>query len=332
MVQIFAAQVFFICLRESLETSIIVSVLLTFLKQTLTSEQEAPIYRKLVRQVWLGTLSGVAICTVLGGAVITLFHVFESDVFSQYEYIWEGVFGLIACWIITIMGAALLRISKMRDKWRVKIAAALEANDDASGSKGLQVRAEKYAMFLLPLVTVLREGFEGVVFIIGAGLGLPASSFPLAVLGGFGVGASVGYLLYRGGNKGSLQAFLVASTCFLYLIAAGLLSRSVWFFENYLWNVAIGGDAAETGVGPGSYDIRQSVWHVNCCSPEIDGGGWWGVFNSIFGWQNSATYGSVISYNLYCIAVAAAFFVMQFREKHGSWAEYKDKSNERAAT
>jgi high-affinity iron transporter len=189
--------VFFICLRESLETSIIVSVLLTFLKQTLTSEQEAPIYRKLVRQVWLGTLSGVAICTVLGGAVITLFHVFESDVFSQYEYIWEGVFGLIACWIITIMGAALLRISKMRDKWRVKIAAALEANDDASGSKGLQVRAEKYAMFLLPLVTVLREGFEGVVFIIGAGLGLPASSFPLAVLGGFGVGASVGYLLYK---------------------------------------------------------------------------------------------------------------------------------------
>lgn len=29
------------------------------------------------------------------------------------------------------------------------------------------------------------------------------------------------------------------------------------------WNIAIGGDAAETGVGPGSYDIRQSVWHVN---------------------------------------------------------------------
>lgn len=25
----------------------------------------------------------------------------------------------------------------------------------------------------------------------------------------------------------------------------------------------IGGDAAETGAGPGSYDIRKSVWHVN---------------------------------------------------------------------
>lgn len=29
------------------------------------------------------------------------------------------------------------------------------------------------------------------------------------------------------------------------------------------WNKIIGGDAAETGVGPGSYDIRKSVWHVN---------------------------------------------------------------------
>lgn len=29
------------------------------------------------------------------------------------------------------------------------------------------------------------------------------------------------------------------------------------------WNKIVGGDAAETGAGPGSYDIRKSVWHVN---------------------------------------------------------------------
>ena len=29
------------------------------------------------------------------------------------------------------------------------------------------------------------------------------------------------------------------------------------------WNKIIGGDAVETGSGPGSYDIRKSVWHVN---------------------------------------------------------------------
>ena len=251
--RVLTTTVFFICLRESLETSIIVSVLLAFLKQTLTSENDAPVYRKLVRQVWLGVLSGVAICVAIGGTMVFLFYHFESDLFSQYEYIWEGIFGVIASIIITVVGAALLRISKMRDKWRVKIAAALEANNagDASGPKGLRFLGEKYAMFLLPFVTVLREGIEGVVFIIGAGLGLPPSSFPLAVACGLGVGALIGYMLYRygrrrettrksrlksyrGGNAGSLQVFLVASTCLLYLIAAGLLSRSIWFFENYM--------------------------------------------------------------------------------------------------
>jgi high-affinity iron transporter len=79
----------------------------------------------------------------------------------------------------------------------------------------------------------------------------------------------------------------------------GLFSKAVWNFEMNAWSKLTGGDAAETGSGPGSYDIRQSVWHVNCCNPELNGGGGWGIFNSILGWTNSATYGSVISYNLY---------------------------------
>ena len=29
------------------------------------------------------------------------------------------------------------------------------------------------------------------------------------------------------------------------------------------WNKMVGGDAAETGSGPGSYDVRKSAWHIN---------------------------------------------------------------------
>ena len=87
----------------------------------------------------------------------------------------------------------------------------------------------------------------------------------------------------------------------------------------HAWSKIIGGDAAETGSGPGSYDIRKSVWHVNCCNPEINGGGGWGIFNSILGWTNSATYGSVVSYNLYWVAVVAAFLSMRFYEQNGRW-------------
>ncbi len=37
---------------------------------------------------------------------------------------------------------------------------------------------------------------------------------------------------------------------------------------SFQWNKASGGDAAENGAGPGSYDIRQSVWHVNVSLPK----------------------------------------------------------------
>lgn len=91
------------------------------------------------------------------------------------------------------------------------------------------------------------------------------------------------------------------------------------------WSKIIGGDAAETGSGPGSYDIRKSVWHVNCCNPQLNGGGGWGIFNSILGWTNSATYGSVISYNLYWLGVIIAFGSLGFYEKRGHFPLLKAK-------
>lgn len=100
-------------------------------------------------------------------------------------------------------------------------------------------------------------------FIAGVGLGLPATSFPLAVICGLAAGALVGYFIYKGGNKSSLQIFLVVSTCFLYLVAAGLFSKGVWSLEQDAWVRLAGEGAAESGAGPGSYDIRKSVWHVN---------------------------------------------------------------------
>jgi len=61
------------------------------------------------------------------------------------------------------------------------------------------------------------------------------------------------------GSTSHLQLFLVAATCILYLVAAALFTRAVWFFEQQQWNIAVGGDAAEVGVGPGSYDIDKRV-------------------------------------------------------------------------
>ncbi len=225
------------------------------------------------------------------------------------------------------MGAALLRISKLQSKWRVKLAKALEAKDNKAEKASNRFKAwcEKYAMFMLPLVTILREGLEAIIFIGGVSLGLPASSIPLAVIVGLLAGLLVGFIIYKGGVKAPLQLFLIVSTCFLYLVAAGLFSRGVKYLETNTWNHLTGGDSSETGSGPGSYDIRQSVWHANCCNPDLGSGGGWGIFNAVLGWQNSATYGSVISYNLFWVCVILTFVAMRWKERKGAWPLMKAK-------
>ncbi|KAJ6113453.1 hypothetical protein N7523_006770 [Penicillium sp. IBT 18751x] len=316
---VFAVTVFFICFRECLETTVVVSVLLAFLKQTLGMGEDRRTYKRLVKQVWLGCGLGLLICVAVGAGMIGAFYGLGTDTFSSTEDIWEGVLGIIASLIITIMGAALLRVSKLQDKWRIKLAKAMEhdANPNETRRNRLKRYMEKYVMFFLPFITVLREGLEAVVYIGGVGLGLPATSFPLAVFCGLAAGFLVGYIIYKGGRETSMQIFLIISTCFLYLVAAGLMSRGVWYFQNNAWNKVVGGDSSEVGSGPGSYNIKQSVWHVNCCNPEVGGGGGWGIFNALLGWTNSATYGSVISYNLYWLAVMIGYALMLVRERRG---------------
>jgi high-affinity iron transporter len=148
----------------------------------------------------VGVGAGLLLCLIIGGGMIGAFYGLQSQAFSKAEDIWEGVFGVIASIIITIMGAALLRVSKLQDKWRVKIAKALETPDPNIHHRfgeRFKVYSERYALFLLPFITVLREGLEAVVFIGGVGLGLPASSFPLAVICGLLAGAAIGYLIYK---------------------------------------------------------------------------------------------------------------------------------------
>lgn len=320
MTNVFSVEIFFIAFRECLEASIIVSVLLAFIKQGVGNTGDKKLYRKLVWQVWIGSAVGVFICLAIGGGFIGAFYGLGKDIWSSSEDLWEGIFSIIATVMITAMGIGLVRLNKMQEKWRYKIAKSIVDSDPRTvKEKGIKARigrfTTKYAMLILPLITTLREGVELIVFIGGVSVGQPATAFPLAVIVGLICGIAVGLVIYKGGNMLALQYFLIASTCFLYLIAAGLFSRAVWYFEMYIFSQKTGGDVAESGSGPGSYDISASVWHVNCCNPETDGG--WEIFNALFGWQNSATYGSVISYNVYWIFIILMVLTFIYKEKKG---------------
>ena len=317
MVNVFNVQIFFIVFRECLEAVVVVSVLLAFLKQGIGKATDDPkVYKKLRNQVWYGALLGVIICFIIGAIFIALFYTLGKDIWSSSEDLWEGIFCIIATVLISLMGIAMLRVNKMKEKWRVKLAQALTKVPNKKKDRfKIGYLTKKYCMFILPCITCLREGLEAIVFVGGVGLNSPATSFPIPVICGLIAGIFVGALLYYSGSTVSLQVFLIISTGILYLISAGLFSRGVWYFESHVFNNKTGGDASENGSGPGTYDIAKSVWHVNCCNPETDNG--WDVFNALLGWQNSATYGSVISYNIYWLAVIVTLLLMLYEEKVG---------------
>ena len=175
-------------------------------------EDESVRTRKLLKrmriQIWAGTAAGFLIALAIGAAfiavvsapsaasVITLQHLLHptevidprranpmhqfytkvTDLWANTEEIWEGVFSLVACILIYIMGIAFLKMDRSRVKWRIKLADAFEKSHSRAISAAdgkadkRDGRSGKWALFLLPFITVLREGLEAVVFVGGVSL------------------------------------------------------------------------------------------------------------------------------------------------------------------
>jgi high-affinity iron transporter len=128
---------------------------------------------------------------------------------------------------------------------------------------------------------------------------------------------------------------LIASTYLLFLIGAGLFSKCIGFFEYYVsafskdleyrllttglqrFAKAVGGDVAETGNGPGSYQVAGNVWHLTYGNPEtgaVGTNGGWQIFNAIFGWNNNASIGTILGYCLYWIAIMVSLIYIKWSE------------------
>jgi high-affinity iron transporter len=118
-----------------------------------------------------------------------------------------------------------------------------------------RTKAGKWALFILPLITVLREGIEAVVFVGGVALGEPATSIPLAAITGIISGLIIGYIIYAFASRTSkspsprlppalspesyetaLTIFIIVMTNLILLIGAGLFSKSIGYFQEYKFN------------------------------------------------------------------------------------------------
>ncbi|RCH93211.1 high-affinity iron permease [Rhizopus azygosporus] len=313
---LFNVPIFFILFRETTEAAIIISVLLSFLKRMFNTE--SPVYKRLRNQVWFGGAAGLFICICIGAAFIAVYYTVLNDLWGNSENIWEGVFSLVAVIMITAMGLAMLKTERMQEKWKVKLAKAMQKS--STEKTGFKEKLQKYAFFVLPFITVLREGLEAVVFIGGVSLGIQGKSIPIAAIMGIICGALVGFLIYRGGSLIQLRWFFVFSTVILYLVAAGLMSKAVGFLEQNAWNQVIGGEVAEEGGDVIPYKVTTAVWHVSWGNPElnISANGGWQIFNAILGWNNTATIGTIVSYCLYWLFVIGYLAYSFYKEKRSA--------------
>ena len=314
MDNLFSATLFFVVLREALEVSIIVSVLLAFI--TRLQLTDLVLLKNLRKRVWLGTGIASALVIGVGVAFVVIWYKYGTNLFEASELLYEAIFGLIAAIFVTLTGFAFLNgrhlyqkmTQKLESKLTVENATSVNVLLDAKEESPMKTSLNMQLFFWVPFLTVIREGMETVLMIGGVSFAEPASSIPLAAACGLLAGGLIGYIIHRAAGKLSLKWFFNVASFILFLLAAGIFSRSVGTFEDYKWS-------QETQIEPdemeGMFDPRTVVWHLECCSEKSSPG--FALLYSLVGYRSVATIGTVVSYIAYWVFVILAIVIMKRR-------------------
>ncbi|KAJ2991422.1 high-affinity iron permease [Globomyces sp. JEL0801] len=336
MTNYFSIPMFFVLFRECLEAAIIVSVLIGFIDRiSLPSTEKVTLdalKKKLSKMVWFGTLIAMVLTFVISGVVIAIFYIYATNIWERYELLWEGVFCIIASIAITVTAFAMLRTSQLSEKLKVKLEAKLlktnaekdgsiipaEVSDSANSSRFIDYLGYgggPYKLFFwIPFITVLREGVEALLFVSGVAFTEEFSAIPLAVIAGILAGIAIGFFIHYGGSKLTLHYFYICSSYFMLLMAAGLCSKGVGFFEDYDWSTKSAMDADRPDAL--FFNPMINVWVL----PELSekGSSIWTILNAVFGWKSIGTYGNITSYCVYWLVVSIALVVVRKRTNNKS--------------
>ncbi|CAG8738940.1 iron permease FTR1 family-domain-containing protein [Gigaspora rosea] len=299
MVYLFDIPAYFIILRETLEVTIILAVLLGFLDKLVPDEY---IRKQLKKQLWIGSLCGFVMSLLLGGVFIAVFYTVAKNLWEESEDAWEGAFSLIATVVITLMALTMIRVQHWKTKWENKLQSATNAYLERHN------KGSKWALILLPFTVILREALESIVFIAGIGYNESPTGLPIPVITGIITGFIIGWLIYRGSHTLSLNIFFVATTVLLLFIAAGLFTSSV--------------DELLDATGGHS----DTIWELNCCSPKDHG--FWSIMNAIFGWRNEATVATTVSYFVYWIVVIIVAVIIKLRSDKAKEIDIKESTEQ----
>lgn len=203
---------FLIFFRESLEASMICSIMLAYLKQLGRQDR--------FKDVWLGVLSAIVVA-IAGGMIV--FRSLKTYDGSTLQNEIEGITYFVACGVLTYMTFWMKRQSRhLSSDLKAKISAAL-----TGGSL--------FAISAIAFITVGREGLETVVFMIAIAFNTSALWLFIGAVIGIVAGLLLSYFIYILGKRINLKRFFDTMGTLLMLFAAGLLADGIEAFQEINW-------------------------------------------------------------------------------------------------
>jgi len=217
---------YLIGLREGLEASLVVSILVAYLVRTQRSGH--------LRYVWMG----VGVAVALSVAVGALLELTSATMSFESQELFGGLMSIVAVVFVTWMVFWMKKASRT-------IARELHGKLDSAVAVG------GTAVVLVAFISVAREGLETSVFFWTAAKAAESTWAPLV---GFSLGLAtavvLGILLYRSAVSINLGTFFRWTGLLLIVVAAGVLAYGVH-------------DLQEAGVLPGLdnllFDVSEQV-------------------------------------------------------------------------
>jgi high-affinity iron transporter len=263
---------FIITFRETLEVALIVGIILSYLTKTKETKYNPVVYVGLVAGIVASIIGAILFNTLAGG--------FEGAA----EQIFEGITMLLGAIMLTTMILWMMKQGKIAEKLEAEVAVHLST-------------AQRFDLFLLVFLAVLREGIETVIFLNAAAIATGGNTLIGSVLG-IAAAVVLGYLIFVAAVRVPLKKYFTATSVLLLLFAAGLVAHGVHEFE-------------EAGVIP---IIVEHLWDVNPALnpdgsyPALHEKGIIGEFlKGLFGYNGNPSLVEVVSYILYLVVLGVVW-------------------------
>jgi len=266
---------FVIVLREGFEAALLLGILYAYLTKIGRPQSRRYVTAGGVLALGASVAMGVAVSVIsgpladLGPDVIAIGVIFLAVVLLTWHGWWMGRHAR------EIRGEVQRRIDEAHARQRL------------------------WLVGLIAFTGVFREGAETVLFLWGLLVQTDDASSWLALAGGVAglVGAAIlGWLVFQGGRRLSVQRFFAATSLLLLLLAAGLFSAGVGKLQ-----------------GLGLLPVGDPVWDTSWLLD--DHGALGGVLTGLVGYRARPTALELIAYGSYILVAGTLFFPILRRRK-----------------